>query len=74
MFSIRVEHKSQQPSRELLQAMRYMVFEEEDGGVRLSFVEQGSEEAKDVKLTLGDVAYAMNEKGVTVDVIRTFPR
>jgi len=77
MFSVRVEPSPQTltaPGHTMHQADRYMVYHESDGHklrITLNSKEDGAEVFSTVILEDGDVAYVMNDHGVTVDVLRT---
>lgn len=74
MFSVRVEPVSSKPGHAMYQADKYMVYHEQDGhAARLSLqsFNDGVEVYTTVTLGDGDVAYVMNDHGVTVDVLRT---
>ena len=77
MFSVRVEPSTANltaPGHTMHQAEKYMVYHEEDGHrlrITLQKNNDGSDTYSTVSLDDGDVAYVMNDHGVTVDVLRT---
>lgn len=77
MFSVRVEPSPGNltaPGHTMHQAERYSVHHETDGHklrITLQSTNDGSSVFNTVTLEDGDVAYVMNDHGVTVDVLRT---
>lgn len=78
MFTVRLEPSPQTltaPGHIMYQAEKYMVYHEADGHkLRITLQHknaEGTDVFSNVKLEDGDVAYVMNDHGVTVDVLRT---
>lgn len=66
MFTVRVDGRG---SRTGLACARYTVTAE-GGAARLVLQDEAGRDVEAVTVGAGDVAYVMNEAGVTVDVVR----
>ena len=75
MFTVRIEHAppSELPRRSVFMCMEYTVTYEDDERVaRLRMAaDHVADIPREVLITNGGVAYVMNARGFTVDVIRT---
>ena len=74
MFTVRVDHGPvPQKSRSVYGCDRYSVEMAEDGRTATVSLFDGAGTESKVHVGEGGIAYVMNERGLTVDVIRTPP-